>query len=1084
MSLLEDLQNIDLSGIINARGSISIAIDNPQLKALLAGGASQTVLGDLGSTIGSIQASLKNPTALLSPLLDAVGELAGPLNLNGVDIARYLAAVREGAEILTDLLSEFDGNPTSIGRMFGASVGEVLERVQSTLSDVAPIDLGEAAQFRELINLVEKGLPTNPAAFADVVLDILLPFPKGNVRTVRDNLQGLMTRASTIALPRTRTAQLVVRLNAVADAAAGGDISVVQRALRELDQVRVSTRTAIENDLQVVVHGINDLRIEDTLRAVAGLGNTFKFAGDGILEFMERLRREIAALRGQIDRIDPRQIMIEIGKLLDELESRVRLTLGAAIDEQVQKIKEWVRSLLRHLPLRQLRAELTQLLQRAAQAIIDADLDRYAREVRNLLSDLRTKTEAVNLGDQVRGALTTVEQSITSALATVTSALQTVTTEINAVAAQAQGVLQRVVDALRSFQATIDGIVQAVDDLGVEAAAQQAIDTLAALRQTAEELLSVAPLPEPMRPLVEQLIDTIRGVDIDAVFDPVRQAASELAIPADVETTISAALAKARDCLDNLIPRELIQSIQAEIEALLNEIRNFDPASLLSGVTDFLGDAAKFIEDLDPRSHVNTIRGPYQAVLDVFDQGHPRRLLAPVIEAYDSLFQRINVPPPAETAQKIGQAVGTVGENVARNMVEPVRQMAPQGMVSVAEPNQPPPSDSELPSLNGARPGDIVRMFGYLPNKLREAVQSLGTGPAGEVLQTLDSLVGGFANNLRQVGDALWAIDARLNADLDELLLPLGQAQLRAQLSLQANFSTGAGSASFDLNAALTATTQAGPGPLRAALTNPLNNACGRARQVAESAGGALGATITRIADLLDNTRIARALANIDDFLAALDPEPVAAEVDAFIIAIVNKTPTFFAAIENELKAMIARIKRLLEEYNPGTQAQKFLTVLDVLREELDVINPARLAAELGEIHAAIRDTLLGFDPALLAEAIAEILTAVANNLRALNPATLLGDLSFLDDIVDRIEAASPVTALSNVGMPLQEVGAQLAAIDPGGLLAAVEDLGPRVVDAFQKAVEAIKQELITLLESLEYFTASASVSVEASVGP
>ena len=42
MSLLEELQSIDLSGIANARGSISAAVSGPELQALLNDGAAQT----------------------------------------------------------------------------------------------------------------------------------------------------------------------------------------------------------------------------------------------------------------------------------------------------------------------------------------------------------------------------------------------------------------------------------------------------------------------------------------------------------------------------------------------------------------------------------------------------------------------------------------------------------------------------------------------------------------------------------------------------------------------------------------------------------------------------------------------------------------------------------------------------------------------------------------------------------------------------------------------------------------------------------------------------------------------------------
>jgi hypothetical protein len=86
-----------------------------------------------------------------------------------------------------------------------------------------------------------------------------------------------------------------------------------------------------------------------------------------------------------------------------------------------------------------------------------------------------------------------------------------------------------------------------------------------------------------MRPLISQLIEAIKGVDVSAAFAPIRDAAAELSIPAEVETTIRSGLAKAKECLDNLIPAELIESIQQEITAALDEIRQFNPASLEGG---------------------------------------------------------------------------------------------------------------------------------------------------------------------------------------------------------------------------------------------------------------------------------------------------------------------------------------------------------------------------------------------------------------------------------------------------------------------------------------------------------------------
>src|SRR5437870_5806695 len=119
MSLLDDLEHLDLSGIVSARGTLSASLSvegNPGLKALLDGGAVQSVLGELSTTLEMLRKSADNPAALVSPLVDAVGELAEPLNLKNLNIDQYLKAVQEGAEILMRIFADFDGNPASLGK--------------------------------------------------------------------------------------------------------------------------------------------------------------------------------------------------------------------------------------------------------------------------------------------------------------------------------------------------------------------------------------------------------------------------------------------------------------------------------------------------------------------------------------------------------------------------------------------------------------------------------------------------------------------------------------------------------------------------------------------------------------------------------------------------------------------------------------------------------------------------------------------------------------------------------------------------------------------------------------------------------
>jgi hypothetical protein len=255
----------------------------------------------------------------------------------------------------------------------------------------------------------------------------------------------------------------------------------------------------------------------------------------------------------------------------------------------------------------------------------------------------------------------------------------------------------------------------------------------------------------------------------------------------------------------------------------------------------------------------------------------------------------------------------------------------------------------------------------------------------------------------------------------------------------------------------------------------------------AAGAGGSVGASIERIAVALESTPMARIGGQLDALLAALDVEPIAAEMDALVNQMVALTPQLVAELLPTLRTFVERLRALINHFNPGSQAQKFLRLIDVVFEELNVLDPRRLAAELGEVHAIIRATIAAYDPAILAEEIAAVTRTMAQSIRGFDPAALLGDLTFLQQAVDRVALANPVERLALVGASLTQVGERLAEIDLDALIESVNGLGPRVLDAFESLVEAVRAEIVALLESLRFAmaegSASVSVSASASVG-
>jgi hypothetical protein len=285
------------------------------------------------------------------------------------------------------------------------------------------------------------------------------------------------------------------------------------------------------------------------------------------------------------------------------------------------------------------------------------------------------------------------------------------------------------------------------------------------------------------------------------------------------------------------------------------------------------------------------------------------------------------------------------------------------------------------------------------------------------------------------------------------------------------------------MQASLNAIALAGPGGLRRELAQAVTAMRSLAHEIAAAAGGNNGASLARLATALESSPLAHLASNADQFLAALDPEPLAAELDAFADRMLRMMPQIFAELADDLTKFVTGLRAIITHFNPGAQAQKFLTLLDVLRDEIDVLNPRRLVAELAELHGVIRGAVAAYDPRAFADEIAATTRALAQQIRALKPQELLGNTDFLGPIVAQIENANPATALSDAGQSLTALGDRLGDVHLEALISSVDDLGPKLEVAFEHMLDAVKQEIIALLESLKFATGSASVSVSASVG-
>jgi hypothetical protein len=1071
VSIEVDLQGINLDGILAARGKITGVLNDEKVQKLLAGDGIEAILGSLGGAISSLK-DLGGAGAMLQPLVDAAGALDIHVDA-AIPIADYVDAVTQGATLVARLLGTLKIDPQSIGKLLPV---DQLTKTIDTFTAGYKLSDG-AGTFRAMVNQVETGLPANPKELANIAAGILLPFGGNGVLSLRAGVDAILSASASITLPQGRTEGLVLALKGVELAA--GDSVKLQAALANLERVRLSTIGVLRNDLAVMRDAVARLHIADSLAPLVDLASSMPSGQNGFLELLEELRVFLADGRALIENLDIAEIREFIARVLVIAEEQVRMRIEQPVDDAVQLAEEFVRGLFAHLPLREYRAKLTGFLTSVAVKVEDLDLDAAADGIHQSLANLEQSIDPARLTDEVQALMGDVKAAIENVVNTIKGALQEVVDAIKAIEGALKDVLERVVAVLGQFAEAMDVLTAAIESLGIEDATDQVIAAIHEVRQQAEKLLSSAELPEPLKPLVQQAIDALQQIDFQSVFAPVSEVVAQVKIPEAIKTQITGVLKDVKEKLENAVPEQLIASISAEVAQVFDSIRKFNPAKLLEDVGKYLEEAATLVESLDVSAAAKAIRGPFQAVLDALDAVSPRKLLAPVIDAYDSLLGGAALPSPQEAVSGFGGAINGAGEAATQQVLQPAAQAGgtPNAPVTNTQGGTPVTS---VPDLNvKIKPGDAIRFLGYLPNKLREALAALPHTAAGEVLAAIDSVTGGLARDLRRIRARMLDLAERIENDLDAELLPIANAQISAQASLELKPATG-----VELSASVTALATVSPEALRDELQSALDSIRGGIVDEANVVAGDVAVALAQAATVLESVRLTGVTGSLDGLLAALDPEPIAAELDALAAAALKKAPQLLAQLDDDLLAALAKIKQLFDELNPATQAQKFLRILDVIHRELDVLDPALLADELGTIHLAVRRAVEAYDPLAFAADLQKPIKNVATALRGLKeqlPA-IFGDLTFLNPLIATLDEMNPATMLRDVGADLKTVGAELARLDPSALLSTVDGLGERIRASFQKAVDAIVAELVALLESLRYAAGGGSVKLEIKV--
>lgn len=1078
MTLLDDLQALDLSDIIDAKADINIAISADEITRLIDEGAVTRTLGDVGLAIEVAVAAVEDPATIVEPLGELLLSIVEQIDTGDVPVAEYVEAVAAAARVIASLITMLTGDSNAIQIGESPTIGDALELAGGALGDNAVQFGSEISQFRSLVQSVERGLPNDVDELLAAALPIILPFDLAGLDATREWALAIEAQLGSITIEPRLIEGLVGVLADIEAAANAGDLAALNAALGRLERVRQSTIDQLAGALRSVAGALAAVRIENGVGALHDLRSTLAGADETVFELLDGWRSMLVEAADLVDEIDAAEFLGHAGVFLDEVETQARGFLLDGINGAVEVVKDWLRGLLREIPIRPLRLQLSDAIEDVARAIEGADVDAPVDALRLALGEVTAVLVEADPAAAVQSAVAEVEVAIRQLLDDIEAALGDITDAINNVAAEAEAVLSRAVAGLADFSVVVDDITAAIEAAGIVEAAEEIAKTLAELSDDIGELLGSAPLPDALRQGVEQIISTLEDIDLDAAIgEPLREVAAQLQIPDDVATTVREGLEAVADAITSLVPEDVIADLDALIAEAFAELENLDISALTDGISGAIGDAAEVFEGIRLVDHVEPAGAAFDELLGAVDQVHPRRLLAPAIDLYNEIFQAVPIPDPETMASRAGTVVSQAGESMGRAAAEPVRTaVSPSATTPPAGSDAQPAVEAPPDDL---RPGDVVRLIGFLPMKLREAIDVLEDGEAASMLEGIGDAIGGVGASLLRVRDQILDLDRSLGVSFDTTLAPLASAQLNAQLAVRN--STLVAEGSVDVSVSLGQIALAGPADIEHQLRGELALVHERCGAVCGSLSGDIAADLDSVAGLLDRLVPADLLSDVDSLLAALDPEPIAAEFDALLGSIVDLLPDFLSSADAELREFEARVRALIDEFNPGALMQRFLGVFDVIREELALLDPARLADELGEVHAAIRAAVSAYDPRVIVGEIDVVIVQVAASIRGLDPAGLVPDLTGIADQVARVSDILPVNALEGVGAELEAVGAELRSLNIDAMLEAVNALTPQLAEGIEILIESVRTELVNLLQSIQYSSSNASASVTVS---
>jgi hypothetical protein len=1067
---------------------LAISSDFAQTLAALAG----AIPTDLSPITGGLTDSLGALTGQLGGLTEPLGE-----------VLEVVLAIYAATQV--DLFCTQTSSPGSGGTEGAPSSATTPVPVQqlNSILDLFPQPL-TLASLLDWLYLVLRNLNLSESPIVQVpILDDL-----------RDPLVTLITWRNAM-----NTAELLGHLRQTLELLDNTIASSVDAVFTPIEtaltavhsQLPTATLSQVADDLAVHLGALRTAVLSSDLSttapAVAALNTLLDSYAVVQLTVQNNLALHFATLDDRLATLDI-DLDDQIGRLVSLLQpesllsfipvptaSTLNVTGLGDLESWLNTLVDWLSELANRLDLTAIQGPLNTIAGTLQQAVdgLDAAMITVTLQVQSLFGEVEVLLNQVDpaaLLNEVQAAIdafhTTLAQQLQGLFAPVRDAISTVITQIgHGVESFAPA---DIVDALHDAIDKLTGVLKHPEVLAAMNAIRDAIeDTAQAL-----EAVSFAPLTDQVIAEIDKLTAAFQALDTSQLSTPVQlslQAALAI-LPSDL-TPIADALSARLEQAIVTGPLSLLQTVQQQPQILLNQVRAFEPGTLLgSAISTPYHNLLAQMNAFKPSALLNlaateleTLKARLQA------SANPGQLLAPLVPLFTSLLSAFDqlrpetVTAPLQTAlqEAIGVVVQALPIDATFAQLDAVLQAVEQAThlgtdtVSLLQ--------RIVNTLSGlAHPR--AQMDAWMDAVLTNVNNIDDASPLQPVFDAIDTaldkttvagLTGRFETSALQ--EALNALNPQTRlVKLIQAYNGVPRAQLAALPS------------SPEKTAMLAVLDR----------FNPVDAAFARPYQAATALHTALADAHTRLAALLldwdsryheAGPLVAlRHLQATPTNLRAWIGEALEDKAGRPIVAVLSlATPLaqVLGACVSKLQALVTTLtgKLTVLLQGPGS-LDAIRTMIQALLDKLQHFNLDFLTQSLGEVFANLRSKLEALNPAALRGAIEAAFGAMLATLRLnlLIPAVQIAQLdTAYESIVDDLKALDPTQVVVQVVQPAFEakILPLLDVFDPTQVLQALYDRLAGIEAELRAEIARVNEVYQKLRESIPSLNISIDVGVD-----